>query len=85
MGFCLGDEYVLNLIWLHNSMNILKTVELHSLSRCPVRYMSCIPIMMLQKKKIKKLYRLQEKKDDDIDPSCDNRVEINLGVSMHRT
>ena len=50
MGFCLGDEYVLNLIWLHNSMNILKTVELHSLSRCPVRYMSCIPIMMLQKK-----------------------------------
>ena len=27
----------------------------------------------------------RKKKDDDIYPSCDNRFEISLGVSMHRT
>lgn len=26
-----------------------------------------------------------KKKDDDIYPSCYNRYEISLGVSMHRT
>ena len=60
MGFCLGDEYVLNLIWLHNSMNILKITELYTLKEWMVCYRNYVIKCYKMKQKYQKDYNSEE-------------------------